>query len=367
MVATEISVTDSDDVLVARIVSGRQILSAAAKISCLRSSRSGTASIIRSTSARSSMEVLNRTRAISVVAVGLGQLAPAYRPVGGVAQVTAAALQRLLGGLDADDLQALAGEHLDDAGTHRAQAHDTHGREVSRHPAILPGVPATGVDGVRSGRQGAARVLAGPPDGRDGAAARRGRGGVRNAQSTLAVDVRAGRRHGRGPARRRPRHHQLPLLQAVVDQVLAARRRPPCTHLVVDMSGVGFADASGISPLLLARAMLARRNGRVELRHCRRACYGWSGCWTCGTCWRTTPRTSASVCAAVRLVIARCTVDYVGRLTAHLPSAPRLILVKADGSVSIHADDRAYKPLNWMSPPCTLRVGTGDERRASGP
>ena len=63
----------------------------------------------------------------------------------------------------------------------------------------------------------------------------------------------------------------------------------------------------------------------------------------------------------MRLVIARCTVDYVGRLTAHLPSALRLILVKADGSVSIHADDRAYKPLNWMSPPCTLRVGTGDE------
>jgi len=61
----------------------------------------------------------------------------------------------------------------------------------------------------------------------------------------------------------------------------------------------------------------------------------------------------------VRLVIARCTVDYVGRLTAHLPSATRLILVKADGSVSVHADDRAYKPLNWMSPPCTLREGTG--------
>jgi endonuclease len=56
----------------------------------------------------------------------------------------------------------------------------------------------------------------------------------------------------------------------------------------------------------------------------------------------------------VRLVIATCTVDYVGRLTAHLPSATRLILVKADGSVSVHADDRAYKPLNWMSPPCTL-------------
>ena len=59
----------------------------------------------------------------------------------------------------------------------------------------------------------------------------------------------------------------------------------------------------------------------------------------------------------MRLVIARCSVDYAGRLTAHLPSAPRLILVKADGSVSVHADDRAYKPLNWMSPPCTLKEG----------
>ncbi len=56
----------------------------------------------------------------------------------------------------------------------------------------------------------------------------------------------------------------------------------------------------------------------------------------------------------MRLVIARCQVDYAGRLTAHLPMATRLILVKADGSVSVHADDRAYKPLNWMSPPCTL-------------
>src|SRR3954468_18516856 len=57
----------------------------------------------------------------------------------------------------------------------------------------------------------------------------------------------------------------------------------------------------------------------------------------------------------MRLVIARCSVDYAGRLTAHLPPAPRLILVKADGSVSIHADDRAYKPLNWMTPPCSLK------------
>lgn len=57
----------------------------------------------------------------------------------------------------------------------------------------------------------------------------------------------------------------------------------------------------------------------------------------------------------MRLVIARCSVDYVGRLDAHLPMANRLILIKADGSVSIHADDRAYKPLNWMTPPCTMR------------
>ncbi|MEV6525241.1 endonuclease NucS [Longispora sp. NPDC051575] len=61
----------------------------------------------------------------------------------------------------------------------------------------------------------------------------------------------------------------------------------------------------------------------------------------------------------MRLVIARCSVDYVGRLTAHLPMATRLLLIKADGSVSIHADDRAYKPLNWMSPPCRVEEAPG--------
>ncbi len=53
----------------------------------------------------------------------------------------------------------------------------------------------------------------------------------------------------------------------------------------------------------------------------------------------------------MRLVIARCTVDYRGRLEAHLPEAVRLIMVKADGSVMVHADGGAYKPLNWMNPP----------------
>jgi endonuclease len=56
----------------------------------------------------------------------------------------------------------------------------------------------------------------------------------------------------------------------------------------------------------------------------------------------------------VRLVIARCSVDYSGRLTAHLPMATRLLMVKSDGSVLVHADGGSYKPLNWMSPPCTL-------------
>ena len=61
----------------------------------------------------------------------------------------------------------------------------------------------------------------------------------------------------------------------------------------------------------------------------------------------------------MRLVIARCSVDYVGRLSAHLPMATRLILVKADGSVLVHSDGGSYKPLNWMSPPCRLEESPG--------
>jgi len=56
----------------------------------------------------------------------------------------------------------------------------------------------------------------------------------------------------------------------------------------------------------------------------------------------------------VRLVIARCSVDYAGRLSAHLPPAMRLLIVKADGSVLVHSDGGSFKPLNWMSPPCRL-------------
>jgi endonuclease len=68
----------------------------------------------------------------------------------------------------------------------------------------------------------------------------------------------------------------------------------------------------------------------------------------------------------VRLVIARCSVDYSGRLDAHLPEATRLIMVKADGCVAIHADGGAYKPLNWMNAPNTL-VDHGDHWVVTNP
>lgn len=59
-------------------------------------------------------------------------------------------------------------------------------------------------------------------------------------------------------------------------------------------------------------------------------------------------------------MIARCQVDYVGRLTAHLPMARRLLMMKADGSVLVHSDGGSYKPLNWMSPPCWLTEPASD-------
>jgi len=69
----------------------------------------------------------------------------------------------------------------------------------------------------------------------------------------------------------------------------------------------------------------------------------------------------------VRLVIARCSVDYAGRLSAHLPLSTRLLIHKSDGSLLVHADGGSYKPLNWMSPPCTLVVDEpDDEQRAAG-
>lgn len=72
-------------------------------------------------------------------------------------------------------------------------------------------------------------------------------------------------------------------------------------------------------------------------------------------------RTPVDTLPCVRIVVARCSVDYVGRLTAHLPEATRVIMSKADGSVLIHSDGGSYKPLNWMSPPCTTRIVASDE------
>ncbi|HET7072355.1 MAG TPA: endonuclease NucS [Nocardioides sp.] len=63
----------------------------------------------------------------------------------------------------------------------------------------------------------------------------------------------------------------------------------------------------------------------------------------------------------MRLVVARCQIDYAGRLTAHLPMATRVLMIKADGSVLVHSDGGSYKPLNWMSPPCTLREGVAED------
>ena len=69
----------------------------------------------------------------------------------------------------------------------------------------------------------------------------------------------------------------------------------------------------------------------------------------------------------MRLVVASCAARYSGRLNAHLPRATRLVVVKADGSVLLHSDGGSYKPLNWMSPPCTLTVSEpDDESRAAG-
>ncbi|HEV2343045.1 MAG TPA: endonuclease NucS [Actinocrinis sp.] len=66
----------------------------------------------------------------------------------------------------------------------------------------------------------------------------------------------------------------------------------------------------------------------------------------------------------MRLMIAQCSVDYTGRLTAHLPTARRLLMIKADGSILVHADEGTFKPLNWLAPPCAiLEEIVGEGRR----
>lgn len=67
----------------------------------------------------------------------------------------------------------------------------------------------------------------------------------------------------------------------------------------------------------------------------------------------------------MRLVVATCSADYSGRLSSHLPTATRLLMVKADGSVLVHADGGSYKPLNWMAPPCRTTVEAPDADEAA--
>jgi RecB family endonuclease NucS len=69
----------------------------------------------------------------------------------------------------------------------------------------------------------------------------------------------------------------------------------------------------------------------------------------------------------VRIVVADCSVDYAGRLSAHLPRATRVLMLKSDGSILVHSDGGSYKPLNWMSPPCSLaQLEPDNEQQADG-
>ncbi|WP_293697235.1 endonuclease NucS [uncultured Agrococcus sp.] len=66
----------------------------------------------------------------------------------------------------------------------------------------------------------------------------------------------------------------------------------------------------------------------------------------------------------MRLVVAHCTVQYTGRLTAHLPLAKRVLMLKSDGSILVHSDGGSYKPLNWMSPPATFAEAEPTDEQA---
>src|SRR3979409_156949 len=74
----------------------------------------------------------------------------------------------------------------------------------------------------------------------------------------------------------------------------------------------------------------------------------------------------------MRLIVARCEVVYTGRLNARLPEALRLLMIKSDGSVMVHADHGGYKPSNWMTPPAGIEEAgeavtcSGIRKRAGG-
>jgi endonuclease len=117
---------------------------------------------------------------------------------------------------------------------------------------------------------------------------------------------------------------------------------------------------AGDLPYFSARLVISgSRSSRPPLASGDRALVERGHLGPLGDCRCTSNATRRVACCFVRLVIARCSVDYIGRLTAHLPVATRLLVVKADGSVLVHADGGSYKPLNWMSAPCRLQVANG--------
>lgn len=83
------------------------------------------------------------------------------------------------------------------------------------------------------------------------------------------------------------------------------------------------------------------------------------GCSQRSVAARTRSVGNACYTGAVRLIVARCSVTYEGRLGARLEPALRLLVCKADGSIAIHSDAKAYKPLNWMNPPCSITEAEG--------
>ena len=137
-VATEISVTDSEQVLVARIASGVQTRSSSAKIRCLRSRCSGTASMTRSTLVqRRRSPTAKSTRPSSASRSAAAELALGHRAIGRAGQVGPAPLQRRLADLDGDHATAVAGEDLDDAGAHGAQPDHTDRIDLASHGLSL--------------------------------------------------------------------------------------------------------------------------------------------------------------------------------------------------------------------------------------
>ena len=399
--AVEISVTDRHEVLVARIASGAddRVELAEDRLLGLQRLDDGLDHEV------GGGEVLERGRerdpAEQLGLLGLGHLLPLHRAAGRVLEVLPAAGQRVLVLLDPDDRVTVAGEHLGDAGTHGAQAdHADRGEGAGlcgrgggrgRHAAHARTRPApwlwrssltSNLDRSRSGRSphhdpsavsieaDPLLVLAHPAvqrprfddllEAQQSVEGRVPRHVGVGAQRDLGVPptrrLSHGRTHQRGPDPAPEHRGTYGELLEMGDPLQLQDVREACHRLVGDQEEAGSGDpvdpgvgrqssgpksgtnAWSASPsIAVISSRSSRRAGRISV-------------------------TIATVDSSpVRLVVARCQVDYAGRLTAHLPMATRVLMIKADGSVLVHSDGGSYKPLNWMSPPCTLREGTTED------